>query len=66
MESLAVDSLEQTKRTKDDLPLDLDIWREVCDQLDVQDIARLSQSSKKASDLVSRMFHTRHYSLLTQ
>jgi hypothetical protein len=37
-----------------DLPLDIDIWTEVLDQLEAPDISRLSRSSKKAAALVSR------------
>ena len=38
---------------ENDLPLDIDIWTEVLDQLDAPDISRLSRSSKKAAALVS-------------
>ncbi|KAJ9105964.1 hypothetical protein QFC19_003299 [Naganishia cerealis] len=52
MDTPAPESHEHTQDTENDLPLDLDIWRAVCDQLDAQDIARLSQSSRKASHLI--------------
>lgn len=42
----------------DDLPLDIDIWTEVLDQLDAPDIAHLAESSKRASHLVSCMSST--------
>ncbi|GHJ87000.1 hypothetical protein NliqN6_3402 [Naganishia liquefaciens] len=40
---------------ENDLPLDIDIWTEVLDQLDAPDISRLSRSSKKAAALVNAL-----------
>lgn len=39
---------------ENDLPLDIDIWTEVLEQLDAPDISHLARSSKKAAALVSR------------
>lgn len=39
---------------ENDLPLDIDVWTEVLEQLDAPDISRLSRSSKRAAALVSR------------
>jgi hypothetical protein len=39
--------------SNDDLPLDLDIWTEVLDQLDAPDIAHLAEASRSTLQLVS-------------